>query len=97
MKDHILTERLSEGMKKILQSELEAGNEIKETSQGGFSKVQDDHIFVFLKYPFKGQYDLPGICYREIDDLHYWKAEYDDDIHHQTIACNRGSLEPDGR
>ena len=31
MIDHILIERLSDGMKKILQLELEAGNEIKET------------------------------------------------------------------
>lgn len=88
MIDHILIERLSDGMKKILQLELEAGNEIKETYQGGFSEVTVDRVFIFLKYPFKDQYDVPGICYREINDPHYWKAEYDDDIHHQTIACN---------
>ena len=83
-----LIDKLSSEMKQILDAEIQAGNEIKETYQGGFSKVSDDHVFVFLKYPFKGQYDVSGICYREINDPHYWKAEYDDDINHQTIACN---------
>ena len=86
--DHILTEKLSEGMKKILQAELEAGNEIKDTHQGGFFFFLDDHIFVFLKYPFKGKYDISGTCYRVINDKHYWDAEYDDDVNHQTIASN---------
>ena len=83
-----LIERLSEVMKHILQSELESGNEIKEASLGGFSKASDDHIFVFLNYPFRHQYNISGIRFREIDDHHYWKAEYDDDLNHQTIACN---------
>ena len=52
MIDYILIERLSDGMKIILQLELKAGNEINETYQGGFSEVTDDHVFIFLKYPF---------------------------------------------
>ena len=88
MIEHNLIARLSEGMKQILHSELKAGNEIKETALGGFSNAPDDHIFVFLRFPFRAQYDLSGIIYREINDPHYWKAEYDDDINHQTIACN---------
>ena len=38
MIDYSLVERLSDGMKKSLQLELEAGNEIKEIYQGGFRK-----------------------------------------------------------
>ena len=90
MIDKTLINELSSEMKQILNAEIEAGNEIIETSHGGFSETSDDHIFVFLKYPFKSQYDISGICYREINDPHYWKAEYDDDINHQTIACNYG-------
>ncbi len=88
MIDKTLINELSSEMKQILNAEIEAGNEIIETSLGGFSETSNNHIFVFLRYPFKGQYDISGICYREINDPHYWKAEYDDDINHQTIACN---------
>ena len=90
MIDKTLINELSSEMKQILNAEIEAGNEIIETSLGGFSETSNNHIFVFLRYPFKGQYDISGICYREINDPHYWKAEYDDDINHQTIACNYG-------
>ena len=90
MIDKTLINELSSEMKQILNAEIEAGNEIIETSLGGFSETSNNHIFVFLRYPFKGQYDISGICYREINDPHYWKAEYDDDINHQTIARNYG-------
>ena len=91
MIDKTLINELSGEMKQILNAEIKAGNEIIETSLGGFSETSNNHIFVFLRYPFKGQYDISGICYREINDPHYWKAEYDDDINHQTIACNYGT------
>ncbi len=85
-----LIDKLSAEMKEILEKELEAGNEIVETYQGGFTNVSAEHIFIFLKYPFKTkiQNNLNGIIYKEINDRHYWKAEYTDEKNHQTLACN---------
>ena len=84
-----LIDKLSIEMKEILEKELEAGNEIVETSQGKFTNASAEHIFLFLKYPFKTkiQNNLNGIIYKEINDRHYWKAEYSDEKNHQTLAC----------
>ena len=80
---------LSKPLQDILQSELKAGNKIVETAMGGFSNVSDKHIFVFLKKPFLSpiRRDAKNIKYVEINDYHYWKAEYDDLENNQTIAC----------
>lgn len=90
MVDKRLIDKLSIEMKEILEKELEAGNEIIETSQGGFTNASTEQIFIFLKYPFKTkiQKNLNGIIYKEINDRHFWKAEYTDDKNHQTLACN---------
>lgn len=90
MIDKGLIDKLSIEMKEILEKELEAGNEIVETSQGIFTNASTEHIFIFLKYPFKSKIknNLNGIVYREINDKHYWKAEYTDEKNHQTLACN---------
>ncbi|MEE0866362.1 MAG: hypothetical protein U0L98_06190 [Clostridia bacterium] len=85
-----IVDKLSFEMKEILEEELKAGNEIVETFQGGFTNTSSDHIFIFLKYPFKAKIhnNLKGITYRELNDRHYWKAEYTDENNHQTLACN---------
>lgn len=85
-----LIDKLSIEMKEILEKELEAGNEIVEASQGRFTNASTEHIFIFLKYPFKTkiQNNLNEIIYKEINDRHYWKAEYTDEKNHQTLACN---------
>ena len=36
------------------------------------------------------EYDKSKVRYVDIDDRHYWKAEYDDMSYPQTIACNFG-------
>lgn len=41
MTDHMLIDRLNEGINQILQTELRAGNEIQETWQGGFDEVSE--------------------------------------------------------
>ena len=89
MVDNNIIEKLSANLYAILQDEIAAGNEVCETSTGGFSNCLDNHLFVWLKYPFKTpiRNNLPGIVYRNIDDRHYWKAEYDDTENHQTLAC----------
>lgn len=80
-------DRLSPRLKSILDAEMECGNTVEETYQGWAS---EEHIFVRLKYPFKTDIrrDIQGVTYREIDDRHYWKAEYDDEEDHQTLACS---------
>ena len=81
---------LSEDIKLILEEELSLGNEISSITKGGFSNTSDDHIFIFLKYPFKAKIkeNKKKIKYREINDIHYWKSEYIDEVNKQTIACN---------
>ena len=88
--DKELIDKLSIEMKEILEKELKAGNEIVETSQCRFSNDSVDNIYIFLKYPFKTKIrnNLEGITYIEINDKHYWKAEYTDEKNHQTLACN---------
>lgn len=86
-KEHIML--LSNELKKILQSELDAGNQIVETSIGGFSKTELNHLFIFLEKPFQTpiKKNISGLEYVEVNDTHYWKAEYNDKRNHQTLAC----------
>ena len=86
-KEHIML--LNDELKKILQLELQAGNIIAETAICGFSKTEPNHLFVFLEKPFLTtiQKNMPGITYTEVNDVHYWKAEYTDEKNHQTLAC----------
>ena len=90
MIDKMIINKLSIELKEILEEELKAGNEIVETSEGGFTNASREHIFIFLKYPIKTKIrnNLKWITYIEINDRHYWKAEYTDEKNHQTLACN---------
>lgn len=80
---------LSPQLKAILKEELDSGNAVAETCCGGFTECSEDHVFVFLKYPFRSAVvrDMEGIIYREINDPHYGKAEYEDEKNHRTLAC----------
>ena len=88
--DYSLIDELSSDMKEILDNELKCGNKIKEIYKGGFTNTSNDSIFIFLDYPFKAEikHDLENVVYRNINDRHYWKAEYYDTDHNQTIACS---------
>lgn len=92
MINYNLIDKLSPDLKIILEDELNAGNSICETSSGGFTDCTDNHLFIWLKFPFKTviRNDLEGIVYQLIDDPHYWKAEYNDINNNQTLACNFG-------
>ncbi len=87
--DYSLVNKLSDEMREILEDELAHGNSISEVYQGKFTKNEVDHIFIFLDKPFKTKIrqDLQNIVYRDINDRHYWKAEYYDIVCNQTIAC----------
>ena len=80
--------KLSNELEKILYSELKAGNTIREISVGGFG--DEKHLYIFLNKTFitKIAKNYNNIKYIEINDPHYWKAEYTDIKNKQTIACH---------
>lgn len=85
----IQTERLSRFSKEltvILELELSAGNIVVETNEGW---PDTKSIFVMLSTPFRArQSSLPsGVTYRDVDDPHYWKAEYVDQVSSHILAC----------
>lgn len=69
---------------KILNQEIELGNEIVETSKGW---PDENTIIILLKKPFTTEYQLDNIEYRNIEDPHYWKAEYFDNSKNHVLAC----------
>ena len=79
--------KLNNELEKILYNELKAGNEIREISVGGFG--DEKHLYIFLNKTFitKIVKNYNNIKYIEINDPHYWKAEYTDIKNKQTIAC----------
>ncbi|MEI0489090.1 hypothetical protein [Brachyspira pulli] len=79
--------KLSDELEKILYNELKSGNTIREISVGGFE--DKEYLFIFLNKPFieKVIKDTKNTKYIEINDPHYWKAEYTDIQNKQTIAC----------
>ena len=81
-KDHI--NNFSAQLKKILDDEINLGNNIVETSDG-WPHVSS--IIVFLEKPFYQKYEIEKIEYHDINDPHYWKAEYYDAALNHTLAC----------
>lgn len=69
---------------KILNKEIELGNTIVETSKGW---PDENTIIIFLDKPFNDEYEFENIEYRNIDDPHYWKAEYFDKLTNHILAC----------
>ena len=71
-------------LKEILNREIDLGNEIIETSKGW---PDGNAIIIFLKNPFVNEYEIINVEYRNIDDPHYWKAEYFDSSTKHILAC----------
>lgn len=78
--------KLNNELEKILYSELKAGNGIREISVGGFG--DEKHLYISLNKTFINKKNYNNIKYIEINDPHYWKAEYTDIKNKQTIACS---------
>ncbi len=74
----------SSTLKKILTQEVDLGNEIVETSKGW---PDEKTIIIFLKRPFLEQYTFENVEFRNVDDPHYWKAEYVDHSTKHVLAC----------
>lgn len=82
-------ERISNNLKIILEKELQAGNEIFETWNGWLYKS----TVISLWYPFKVNLKkLPeNIVLKEVNDIHYWKAEYHDLLSNDLLICKFGN------
>lgn len=81
--EHI--DRFCGAIKDILNEELASGNSIVETYEGWPAGT----TLISLKKPFKrpAKKNLDGIKFRNINDPHYWKAEYFDVINHLLLTC----------
>lgn len=71
----------------IVREELEKGNRIVETASGW---PRPETIMVFLEKPFIGDYRHLPLTYTDVDDPHYWKAEYYDERSGHILACKFG-------
>jgi hypothetical protein len=68
----------------LLRAELEAGNNVEETSRGWPATLN-----VWLSYPFRARaVVLPEhVTRRDVNDPHYWLAEYLCTKHDHLLAC----------
>ena len=73
-------------LRDIVDSEIKAGNEIVETHAGW---PHETSIFVNLRKPFLTKPGkLPsGVVFREVNDPHWWKAEYFHEPSGHILAC----------
>lgn len=74
-------------LNEILQLELIAGNKIVETFEGDWP--YPNSMMIFLEKPFKTPIlrDLKDIKFNNINDPHYWKAEYVDFNNKMWLCC----------
>ena len=75
----------SAGLNLVLQGELAAGNRIAEDTGGWGAMTR----LVILGDPFKTDTAvLPaGLEYHDVNDPHYWKAEFHDPRTRELLAC----------
>ncbi len=72
-------------LKDILNDELSSGNIIKQTYEG----YPEGTTTIVLQKPFKRpiKKDFSGIEFKNVNDPHYWKAEYHDIENHLILIC----------
>ena len=75
-------------LREILEKELVAGNEIKETWHGDWP--YEGVVVINLKKPFLTpvEKNLPGVDFFILNDVHYWKAEYYDRKNSTMLICS---------
>jgi len=81
--------KFSKVLLEILDEELLKGNFICETFKGDWPLKNPESKMIFLAKPFcvKPQKELKGIKYTEVNDPHYWKAEYYDINDNSFLCC----------
>jgi len=74
---------------KIIDNEISNGNEVVEISADEYFK---NKIFVKTRYEFSRNYKkvFPKLAYRFLNDIHYWKEEYQD--HFFVLTCGFAQL-----
>lgn len=79
--------KFSGKLNEILDLELKAGNRIVETYEGDWP--YPNSIMIFIDKPFKTpiQRNLENIEFHNINDPHYWKAEYFDKNNNMWLCC----------
>ena len=77
---------LHPGLRSILAMELAAGNDVMETGRGW---PDADSVFVRLREPFQGIGGaLPeGVRYADVNDPHWWRAEYHTEKPKHLLVC----------
>lgn len=87
--DHSHLQQLCPELRQMLDAELAAGNEIVETHSGW---PRQSSIFVSLKRPFSVPWPNlpPGIVHRDVNDPHWWKAEYVHELTGHILVCRFG-------
>jgi hypothetical protein len=77
---------LHPSLQPLLAKELSVGNAVVETTMDW---PQQGSIFIMLAFPFKASVsELPDqVIYRELNDPHYWKAEYLHSEVKHVLAC----------
>lgn len=73
-------------LKGILDEELRAGNRIEDT---WYDWPSPHTVAVVLSRPFLTpiKKDLPGIIFQDLNDPHYWKANYFDTERKLYLIC----------
>lgn len=71
-------------LQRILADELGSENRIREASEW----PPHCRMLVLLDWPFKHQHPLEhGVSFKEMDDPHYWKAEYSFEVEPGLWEC----------
>ncbi len=81
---------LTPKLRPLLDAELDAGNVVVETWRGWPSATT---VAVALRHPFRcnSRDSLPdAVVYRDVDDPHYWKAEYVHEDSGHMLVCRFG-------
>lgn len=74
-------------LKTILENELHAGNEIKETWQGGWPYPHVTVVSLTKMFQSPIMNNIQNVVFREVNDIHYWKAEYYDTKNNMLLVC----------
>jgi len=78
------TPKMSGPLQAILETELACGNTIAEVS----AWPPKCSLFVLLRKRFSGGHPVhPDVAYAEMNDSHYWKAEYRYKGGAEALAC----------
>jgi hypothetical protein len=84
MKHSLPLPPLAAPLQAILDAELSAGNEVVEAS----SWPPKCELIVILRHPFRRAHATSeDVEFAEINDPHYWKAEYRYNGGMHTLAC----------